>query len=315
MVFRQGGMNSQGLFFDGFATAANKVTKSLDKPIFKGLLLDEAMSKCATVQEVVELFQQHNLASLEKAMLFFADRTGDAVIIEGDEFVRKNGPFQIVTNFYQSQVTSGPKPCERYNIAHRMLSEAEEPSLDLCRQVLAATHAEGKAVTLYSNIYDLTKGIVYLYHFHNFENVVVVDLEEELTKGAHEVDIASLFPRTFAAEQFRRTQLQEVERQKTRRQLAQPVASDTLDEYVGRYKIVVEPTGERILEFERDGNKLFGKTAEDYRFELVPESNTSFFHISPNGEITIRFARNQAGEVSKIICEQAGKTYHGNRMN
>jgi hypothetical protein len=313
--FPQGGMNDQGLFFDGFATAAKKVTKSLDKPRFQGLLLDEAMSKCGTVQDVVELFQKYNLAWLNKAMLFFADRTGDSVIIEGDEFVRKSGAFQVVTNFYQSQITSGPKPCERYEIAHRMLSDAEEPSIALCRQVLAATHAEGKAVTLYSNVYDLTKGVVYLYHFHNFENVVVIDVAKELEKGAHEVDIASLFPKTFAAEQFRRKQLQEADRRKASRKLAQPVANATLDEYVGRYKIALESVGERILEFERDGEKLFGKTTEDYRFELLPESITSFFHISPNGEITIRFARNPDGNVSKIICEQGGRTYTGSRID
>ncbi len=312
--FPQGGMNDQGLFFDGFATAPNKIENSLEKPNFSGLLIDEAMSKCANVQEVIELFEKYNLASLEKAMLFFADRTGDAVIVEGDEFLRKNGPFQVVTNFYQSKVASGPKPCERYNIAHGMLSAAEEPSVELCRRILAATHAEGKAVTLYSNVYDLTKGLVYLYHFHNFENVVVINLEEELSKGAHRVDISSLFPRTYAAEHFRQLQRQEVERKKEKRRLTAGVPRSTLDEYVGRYKLLIEPVGERIVQFDRETDKLFGSTAESHRFELVPESTTSFFYISENGEVTIRFQRDAEGNVSSIVCEQDGKTYTGRRI-
>ena len=42
------------------------------------------------------LFARHDLRFLENAMLMFADRSGDSVIIEGDEFLRKEGRFQVV---------------------------------------------------------------------------------------------------------------------------------------------------------------------------------------------------------------------------
>ena len=50
-----------------------------------------------------------------------------------------------------------------------------------------------RAATQYSNVYDLKKGLVFLYHFHNFEEVVCIDLKKELEKGAHEIDLPSLF--------------------------------------------------------------------------------------------------------------------------
>jgi hypothetical protein len=42
-------------------------------------------------------------------------------------------------------------------------------------------------------------GLIYLYHFHNYENVVVINLEEELKKGKHTIEISSLFPDTYTA--------------------------------------------------------------------------------------------------------------------
>jgi len=74
-----------------------------------------------------------------------------------------------------------------------MLKNAEDVSLDLVRAVLSATHQEGQYPTVYSNICDLRNGILYLYNFHNFEEVVQFNLEEELKKGRKIYDIPSFF--------------------------------------------------------------------------------------------------------------------------
>lgn len=313
--FPQGGMNDKGLFFDGFATAPNKVRKSLEKPKFDGLLLDEAMSGCATVEEVIDLFGRYNLASLEKAMLFFADSSGDAVIIEGDEFIRKSGPFQIVTNFYQSKYTSQSKPCPRYNIAHETLSEAAEPSVELCQQILAATHAEGKAVTLYSNVYDLKKRVVYLYHFHNFENVVVIDLDQELKKGERKVDIESLFPKTFAAENFKQSQRRQLDQQREARRFSEDIDEKTLAGYVGSYKLTIDSLADTVLHVTQAGGKLYGhRTAQD-KVELIPESKSRFFHMDSTGDVTFQFERDGQGKVVRVVCERAGNKYVATRID
>jgi penicillin V acylase-like amidase (Ntn superfamily) len=197
--YPQGGMNEKGLCFDGFATAPKKVTKSRHKPDFKGdNLLDAIMSQCATVEEVLREFDKYNLESMSRAMLFFADATGDAAIIEGDEVIRKEGSYQVVTNFYQSEVKREDVLCRRYNAADRMLAATDDVTIELCKQILDATHQEGRNPTVYSNIYDAKMRLVYLYHLHDFENVVVIDLAEELKKGRRRMDLPALFAKTAA---------------------------------------------------------------------------------------------------------------------
>ncbi|MBC8357344.1 MAG: site-specific integrase [Candidatus Aminicenantes bacterium] len=64
-----------------------------------------------------------------------------------------------------------------------------------CNNVLfSATHAEGNYPTTYSNIYDLKNGEVYVYNFHNFEDVVKLNLKEELKKGKRIQKVSFLFP-------------------------------------------------------------------------------------------------------------------------
>jgi hypothetical protein len=135
---------------------------------------------------------------MSRAMLFFADDTGDAAIIEGDEIVRKTGKYQVVTNFYQSEVKREDVHCRRYNTADRMLAAADNVTIELCKQILDATHQEGRNPTVYSNIYDAKRRLVYLYHFHDFENVVVINLAEELKKGSRRLDLPALFVKTTA---------------------------------------------------------------------------------------------------------------------
>ena len=58
-------------------------------------------------------------------MLMFSDKSGDSVIIEGDEFVRKEGSFQVVTNFYQSRQENDRAMCPRFDSAVGMLEAGE----------------------------------------------------------------------------------------------------------------------------------------------------------------------------------------------
>lgn len=195
----QGGMNEQGLAFDGFATAPTDMPSQADKQIYFGSLGEKALAECATVGEVVRLFEPYSRA--DRGVFLFADRHGDAVAIEPTATVRKMDWSFVQTNFYRSRVKAGEEPCERYKIASRMLEAARDSiSVDLFRRILAATHQEGGAATQYSNICDLEARAMYLYHFHNFENVVRIDLKEELRKGARVIEIPSLFPRTHAYE-------------------------------------------------------------------------------------------------------------------
>jgi hypothetical protein len=275
----QGGMNEKGLFFDGFATKAVPVTNSRYKKRFDWNLLDRVMAECSTVAEVIAEFEKYNLEVLEKAMLFYADRYGDSVIIEGDHFVRKTGRYQICTNFHQSQSEPEKVTCRRYRAADAILSGSEEISIDLFSRILHATHVEGPAYTLYSNICDLTNGTIHLYLFHDFENVVVLDLKEELKKGRRIIDIPSLFPDNSAWTTFQQKQRKEM---KLRRKelAADDIDPATFDQYVGRYEAVLESTRVHV-DILLENGKLFVVVGDHPKSEVLASGADRFFHASP----------------------------------
>jgi uncharacterized protein (TIGR03435 family) len=198
-LYPQGGMNERGLWFDGFAAPA--VKPRLDLPSYPGNIVADAMATCATVEEVVQLFSRYNRAFLTEGILMFADATGDAVAIEANAIVRKNRRHFVQTNFHQSRTHTTPDA--RFKTATAMLDGArDDVSVDLFRRILHATHQEGVAPTLYSNVYDLQARKMYLYLFHDYERVVTIDLARELEKGERVVDIPSLFPPNAAADAF-----------------------------------------------------------------------------------------------------------------
>lgn len=294
----QGGMNEQGLFFDGFATRQKKIKISMHKPKYQGNLIDKVMAECASVEEVINIFDRYNLQFMEKFMLMFADKTGASAIIEGDVVIRKKGRYQVITNFYQSEIKDRSYPCERYKIAIEMLKNNNAISVKLFRQILAAVHVEGVYVnTLYSNIYDLKKGLVYLYHFHDFANEVIIDLNEELKKGKHIYDLPSLFPRTFHAESFlsaykRRNEIHVVD-----------VDPKIFSKYIGIYEMPSNMVPNTAIAITKRGDKLYGFYPELPQDELLPQSENHFVTISDNGEIKLTFKEGKAGEVTEIFVE------------
>jgi tetratricopeptide (TPR) repeat protein len=197
-MYAQGGMNDQGLFIDGNALGPTGWKPIEGKPTFDGELMDSILAKCGTVEEAIAFCNKYNIADLASARFPIADRTGASMVVEYGQgqvqYVRKTGVYQIATNFVISNVKDENFPCTRYRVADQMLKSAADMSLDLVRAVLSATHQEGQYPTVYSNICDLKNGVLYLYNFHNFEEVVKFDLEAELRKGKKTYDIPSLFP-------------------------------------------------------------------------------------------------------------------------
>jgi len=208
---QQGGMNERGLFFDGLATDPLPVEGTDDKENCPGNLLERMLEECATVEEALALFGGCDLSFMASFQTMIADRTGDAAIIEGDAVIRKSGPHLVATNFYQSRGGY----CPRYDTAMRMLGAGGGTTVESMRDILDAVHQEGGVHTVYSNVYDLERGLIHVYHFHDFARPVTFDLAAELAKGEHTVDLASVFPekRGFAAfEAKQRAQLDEQKR-------------------------------------------------------------------------------------------------------
>lgn len=196
-AFVQGGMNDQGLFIDGNALAPTGWQPEPGKPTFRGIVMMVILATCGTCDEVKAFFEQSNFPALGQARFPVADRTGASVVVEYGQgrvqFVKSDTWYQIATNFVMSNVKDGNYPCWRYRAADKIMSGARQLSVDLIRDVLEKTRQEGNSLTVYSNIYDLKQGTIHVYNLGNFEEAVVLNLDEELKKGQRRLDLPSLF--------------------------------------------------------------------------------------------------------------------------
>jgi hypothetical protein len=308
----QGGMNEHGLCFDGFMTDTLKITKSVNKDIYVGNLIDKVMSECKTIHEVIEVYSKYNLKYMENGMLFFADKNGESVIIEGDEFIVKKDNFQIVTNFYQSQIDTNQINCGRFNIAKDMIKKLKDISVKQCCRILNAIHQEGEIATLYSNVYDLKNGKIFLYHFHNYDNPIIIDLKEELKKGENYINISSLFPKSYAAEDFKNLKTKDIEVKKAKR-YNKSISPDSYDQFTGIYEIIKgRSKGAKFL-IEKINKKMFIEAiGATEKHELLPETNNNFFYLGLY-EIDIYFQKDGA-KITGLKGKIFGSDFEANKI-
>lgn len=286
----QGGMNEKGLFFDAAVAATVNVPYDSSKLDYKGSLILKVMAECASVEEALKLFSDYNVSGEWNGQYLIGDQYGNSAIIEPQTVIRKKGKFHIATNFYQSKIEPENYTCDRYKIASQLFQESDHLNVDLFRRILDAVHyeSESRAETLYSNIYDLENGLIYLYHFHNFHNKVVIDLKEELKKEAHFYDLPSLFPKTFAAERYIKDKSEKFNELLKEKGNVVDINPQLFQTYAGRYEVPPEmklPDGSTI-ELKKIDNQLTMIINKVYNlkvYRLNPTSETEFFHLYSGG--------------------------------
>ncbi len=198
----QGGMNEKGLAFDSTSVPYTEPNLHDERP---QNLVPEIFS-CETISEVINYKSSHQIYQQEGSVQsMYLDNTGESVVfnigVDGEfDFFRDNTTFQLASNYYFNDTSRGNPSSDairRYNAAEQKLEDIDTNnpiSIESIADVLDAAHFEGPLInTLYSNIFDIENGIIYLYYFHQFGEVVVLDLEEELAKGWHSYRICDLF--------------------------------------------------------------------------------------------------------------------------
>ncbi len=198
----QGGMNEKGLAFD--STSVPHTTPNLHSERPQNLVPE--IFSCETITEVIDYKAAHGVYQQEGSVQsMYLDITGESVVFnigfDGEfDFFRNNDTFQIASNYYFNDTSRGNPSSDairRYNAAEQKLKDINANnsiSIESITNVLDAAHFEGPHVnTLYSNIFDVENGIIYLYYFHQFGEVVILNLEEELAKGWHSYRICDLF--------------------------------------------------------------------------------------------------------------------------
>ncbi|MGN7706556.1 carcinine hydrolase/isopenicillin-N N-acyltransferase family protein [Chryseobacterium sp. JV274] len=189
-------MNEYGLFFD-FAAANYDFTQlNLTNP-YPGDIMWEILGTCKTVKEAIVILKKYDYISYSQALI--ADKYGNSVLVSPKGITEKNGDFQVNSN---CNMINGKLSCRRPEIANEMLSGSKENSVEFLKKILDKTHQEGELNTLYSTIFDLKKGIIYVYLFHDYNIVYIIDLKSELKKGYRIENLADHFPASFAYENF-----------------------------------------------------------------------------------------------------------------
>jgi hypothetical protein len=212
----QGGINEMGLAFDALALPAAPLNPQPGLPP-KGssdsAFLGRMLSRNETVEEAISFAQSYDWGASITFQVLLADATGDAVIISAGPdgelaFARKPGGdgYLVATNFNRAnpEIRYGGYPCSRYERAAAMLAQtAGEADLTAgyLQSILDAVHAEGaKENTLYSNVFDLQSGVIYLTYWHQFDEVVTLSVAEQIDRGASPVRLRELFSQETVAQ-------------------------------------------------------------------------------------------------------------------
>jgi hypothetical protein len=201
----QGGMNQAGLVFDGFAEDYKAIADTIGKRPLTINFLREIMRRCATVDEVKNYLSQFNLSGLETSMFFFVEKSGKYLVVEGDSLIVGNKEKYIVSNFYPSQIKNEcDVPLSYYQKGRKYAENTQDISVAFCTSVMDTMHQERDwgAGTMYTTVYDLKEGLIYLYFFRDYTHVVKFNLKEELTKDNHSLIIPELFPENKKGQDF-----------------------------------------------------------------------------------------------------------------
>ena len=200
----QGGINEKGLAFDINSLPETPLNNHPEYPYFDDYEGYSILRNCATIEETIEHVQQFNWGSSMGGQVHVADASGDAVVIgpgiDGElAFTRKpaGDGFIISTNFNVAEGFEYDNDCDRYETALDMLSavgKEEDLTLDYVSSVLDAVHVRGMGTnTLYSTVYDLKNGKIFVYYYHKYDEAVELNVTETLSTVKEPVALSELF--------------------------------------------------------------------------------------------------------------------------
>jgi len=182
----QGGLNEKGLAYDWVSGYLSDYSPSPHLQKTRGNPSERMLETCATVDEAIIFYQKYQELSFSHAKLFIADSTGNSVIIQAN-----NGKLEFLTSNKSRVLGYGE---QTFN---RMLSENSSVELSNAKNILSCCIQTGESSTMYSTIYDLKTKDIYVYSYADFENVSILNLEDELKKGEHYYEISQIKEQLF----------------------------------------------------------------------------------------------------------------------
>ena len=130
--------------------------------------------------------------------------------------------------------------------------------------------------TLYTTVYDLNNGKVYLYDFYDYDNVVTFDLREELKKGDRVLNIPELFPNNEVGKRYF------VEYNRILKQIKQ-LGDSIMTDVDGSYKTLKNDIANSFI----DGYPFYYKISKNAEYYLTDKINypRAILFLKLKGEI------------------------------
>jgi hypothetical protein len=198
----QSGINEAGLTFSRLASYFPKqATPFQDRIKITNEVeyLTDILHKCATVDDVKNYIEQYDHSFFIDDVFMYIDSTGKYLVVEPYNLIQGNDPYYVLSNFCPS-ITDREKArkLERYRNGEDFLSSLEvDTSLSFCSALSDTMHvcrSRNGDGTLLTSIWDTKNRLVNLFFYHSYESTVQFNLADELNKGNHILNVASLFP-------------------------------------------------------------------------------------------------------------------------
>jgi hypothetical protein len=194
-IYAQGGVNEKGLAFDYAALPQAALTPRPDLPPKQDIMM-RIQECCTTVEEAIAMGKKYDWGTSLRCQVLLADAAGDAVVIsagrDGELAFTRKAPgdgYLLNTNFNRADSEKpyrGGYPCWRYDKADEMLKKIrseEDLTVKYFQSILDAVHVEGPLEnTEYSNVFDLRNGVIYLNHWHQFDETAAINIAEEIAR-------------------------------------------------------------------------------------------------------------------------------------
>jgi len=194
--FPQAGMNDSGIFWDATSNPWQGMPYAEEhKELYAGALMQKVMEECNDIPEVIDIFDNFYCQDQYRGQYLIGGSEEKSLIVDGDYYHHNEGSYQVLTNFHQSNPELGGYPCWRYTEAVDMLDNCSGLTEYFIGSVLSATHQDGKYPTQYSLIFDPVERQIYLFYFHNFEEYLLLDLDDISSSDSSSYAIPPLFSR------------------------------------------------------------------------------------------------------------------------
>ncbi len=143
---------------------------------------------------------------------------------------------------------------------------------------------------------------------------MVLNIEEELKKGEHSVELSSLFPKSNASESYRRTIQKDMDKRIAERKTIK-LNDELCGNYVGVYEFDPETMPGYYIEVSCEDNRLFVETSFLDKAEILPESNTDFFLVGTNETFEFIFNPDIMENEMQIITKMYGMEMVATKIN